>query len=184
MTLTRSLAVLFLVASLCGAAAAQARGAQDDETIFVAVEQALQDARSLPAARITVQSRDGFVTLGGFAGFGGGDRRRGPGRLARARRDRRAQRDPHPPTAPPAPETPDTITSKAGHAMQRNSLPDAPHRAPSGAFHDYVRGVFAERSDGASRLRAARARWLAMVGHRAASPPAEQRWEGEGGSTG
>ena len=68
--------------------------------------------------------------------------------------------------------------------MERNSFPDAPRRASSGAFHDYMRGVFADRSEGASRLRAARARWLHTVGHRAASPPPEQSWEGEGGTIG
>ena len=67
MTSARSLAVLVLVAGLCGAAAAQVRGGVDDERIFIAVEQALQDARALAGAHITVQSRDGFVTLGGFA---------------------------------------------------------------------------------------------------------------------
>ena|SRR5689334_11246211 len=67
MTLARSLAVLLLAATLCGGAFAQTRAALDDETIFVAVEEALQDARSLAAARITVQSRDGYVTLRGFA---------------------------------------------------------------------------------------------------------------------
>jgi hypothetical protein len=68
--------------------------------------------------------------------------------------------------------------------MQRNPLPDAPRRGSSGTFHDYMRGVFADRSEHASRLRAARARWLHTVGQHAASPPAEQRWEGEGGSIG
>ena len=33
-------------------------------------------------------------------------------------------------------------------------------RSPKGAFHDYVRGVFAERSTRARLLRATRARWL------------------------
>jgi len=67
MTLQRSLAVLLLAASLCAGAAAAGpqRAALDDEAIFAAVEQALQGSRSLLAARITVQSRDGFVTLGG-----------------------------------------------------------------------------------------------------------------------
>jgi osmotically-inducible protein OsmY len=67
MTLGRSLAVFFLAASLFGGATAQGRGGMDDETIFTAVEHALQGARSLATARITVQSRDGFVTLSGFA---------------------------------------------------------------------------------------------------------------------
>jgi hypothetical protein len=37
-------------------------------------------------------------------------------------------------------------------------------RAISGAFHDYVRGVFAERSTRAPLVRASRARWLAGLG--------------------
>ena len=67
--------------------------------------------------------------------------------------------------------------------MQSDSLPDASHRASSGSFHDYMRGVFADRSEHASRLRAARAGWLHTVGQRAAASPAEERWEGEGGSS-
>lgn len=67
MTFTRSLAVLLLAASLCGSAAAQERTALDDETIFAAVEQALETSPLLAATRITVRSRDGFITLGGFA---------------------------------------------------------------------------------------------------------------------
>ena len=67
MTFARSLAGVLLVASLCSGTAAQARGRLDDERIFIAVEQALQGTRSLAAAHITVQSRDGFVTLGGSA---------------------------------------------------------------------------------------------------------------------
>jgi osmotically-inducible protein OsmY len=66
-TFSRSLAILLIAASLCGPVAAQNRTALDDETIFVAVEEALHDSRALASARITVQSRDGFVTLGGFA---------------------------------------------------------------------------------------------------------------------
>jgi osmotically-inducible protein OsmY len=57
-----------LVAATTFAAAAQPRGALDDETIFAAVEDALQRSPSLATARITVKSRDGFVTLGGTAG--------------------------------------------------------------------------------------------------------------------
>jgi hypothetical protein len=56
-------------------------------------------------------------------------------------------------------------------------------RPLAGAFQDYVRGAFAERSTRARLLLASRARWL---GRRAAQRPAsdaEQRWEGEGGST-
>jgi osmotically-inducible protein OsmY len=68
MTLHRSLAILLLAAAFAGAAGAQGRGAQDDETIFAAVEDALQRSPSLATARITVKSRDGFVTLRGTAG--------------------------------------------------------------------------------------------------------------------
>jgi osmotically-inducible protein OsmY len=63
----RSLAIFFLAASLSGGALAQAPVALDDENIFAAVEQALQRTHALAAARITVRSRDGFVTLSGFA---------------------------------------------------------------------------------------------------------------------
>jgi osmotically-inducible protein OsmY len=49
-----------------GGAGAQGRSG-DDETIFAAVEHALQGSPSLGTARITVQSRDGFIRLGGFA---------------------------------------------------------------------------------------------------------------------
>ena len=67
MSLNRSLAVLVLVASLSGGALAQTVVALDDESIFVAVDDALRRAHSLTAARITVRSQDGFITLGGFA---------------------------------------------------------------------------------------------------------------------
>jgi hyperosmotically inducible periplasmic protein len=67
MSFHRSLAVLLLAASLSGGVLAHAPVTLDDETIFIAVEEALNDARSLDAARITVRSRDGFVTLGGVA---------------------------------------------------------------------------------------------------------------------
>src|SRR4051812_50183502 len=66
--------------------------------------------------------------------------------------------------------------------MQRNFFPWAADRISSGAFHDYIRGVFADRSNDANRLRDARARWLRELGGRAATSPAEQRWGGEGGS--
>jgi osmotically-inducible protein OsmY len=67
MKLYRSLAVIVLAAGLCGGAAAQSRVVTDDEMIFTAVEEAIQGARSLAMARITVRARDGFVTLSGFA---------------------------------------------------------------------------------------------------------------------
>jgi osmotically-inducible protein OsmY len=67
MNLHRTLAILLLAASLSGGVLAQDRVALDDETIFVAVEDALHSARSLAGADITVHSRDGYVTLSGFA---------------------------------------------------------------------------------------------------------------------
>jgi osmotically-inducible protein OsmY len=51
MNLHRTLAVLLLAASLSGGVLAQDRVALDDETIFIAVEEALNDARSR-AARV------------------------------------------------------------------------------------------------------------------------------------
>jgi osmotically-inducible protein OsmY len=65
MSLHRSLAGLLVAATLCGGVLAQAPISLDDGTIFVLVEDALQGARSLTAARITVRSHEGFVTLGG-----------------------------------------------------------------------------------------------------------------------
>jgi osmotically-inducible protein OsmY len=67
MTLYRSIAVLILAASFSGGALAQKPVVLDDERIFVAVENVLEGARVLAAARITVRSQDGFVTLSGFA---------------------------------------------------------------------------------------------------------------------
>ena len=69
MTLNRSFAVVLLVASLAGSVLGQGNKvvASDDETIFTSVERAIGGARSLAAARIVVQSREGFVTLTGFA---------------------------------------------------------------------------------------------------------------------
>ena len=67
MNLHRTLAVLLLAVSLSGGVLAQDRVALDDETIFIAVEDALHSARSLAGADITVRSRDGYVTLSGFA---------------------------------------------------------------------------------------------------------------------
>ena len=52
-------------------------------------------------------------------------------------------------------------------------------RSFKGAFHEYVRCVFAQHSTRARLLSASRARWLqGLVRSRA-----EQRWEGEGGSS-
>jgi hypothetical protein len=61
-------------------------------------------------------------------------------------------------------------------------LAGAPGRAFSGAFRDYVRGVFADQSARSRLLRARRARWLQRLVPGPA-PGAEQRWEDEGGRT-
>ena len=67
MTFKRNLAILLLAASLSGAVFAQKPVALDDESIFAAVEEVLHGAPALAAARITVRSQDGFITLSGSA---------------------------------------------------------------------------------------------------------------------
>ena len=67
MKIQRTVAVLALCAGFAGGLLAQSTLGRDDESIFVAVEQALQRARSLAGADITVHSREGFVTLSGMA---------------------------------------------------------------------------------------------------------------------
>jgi len=67
MTFKRSLAVLVLAAGLSGGALAQKPVVLDDESIFAAVEEVLHGAPALAAARITVRSQDGFITLSGSA---------------------------------------------------------------------------------------------------------------------
>ena len=67
MNLHRILAVLLLAASLSGGVLAQVPVALDDETIFAAVEDALHSAPSLADADIMVRTREGYVTLSGFA---------------------------------------------------------------------------------------------------------------------
>ena len=62
MKLNRSLAALVLAASFSGGALAL-----DDESIFVAVDDALRGEHALADARITVRSQDGFITLRGVA---------------------------------------------------------------------------------------------------------------------
>lgn len=52
----------------------------------------------------------------------------------------------------------------------------------NGAFHAYVRSVFVDCSVRARLLRAGRTNWLRGIAKHAASS-AEQRREGEGGST-
>ena len=67
MTFKKNLAIVFFAASLSGPTFAQKPVVLDDEAIFVAVEQVLQGAPALAAARITVRSQDGFITLSGSA---------------------------------------------------------------------------------------------------------------------
>lgn len=64
--------------------------------------------------------------------------------------------------------------------LERDFSPRSRPFALTGAFHDYVRAVFADRCAHAARLHEARARWLRSLAQRM---PLE-RWEGEGGSTG
>ena len=51
--------------------------------------------------------------------------------------------------------------------MEYDRVLDAARRPFRGAFHDYVRGVFAERSAKARVLRASRASWLHRLSQRA-----------------
>ena len=67
MTFQKNLAIVLFAASLSGAVFAQKPVVLDDEAIFVAVEEVLDGAHALAAARITVRSQDGFITLGGSA---------------------------------------------------------------------------------------------------------------------
>ena len=64
--------------------------------------------------------------------------------------------------------------------MTHDPLASSHRPAFGGAFHDYVRGVFADQSDRARVLRANRARWLQRIGQ--ASPGSVQRSEDEGGT--
>ena len=67
MSLVHRIAVLLLAASLSASALAQHSIPVDDETIFIAVEHALDRAPSLAGADIQVTTREGAVTLRGFA---------------------------------------------------------------------------------------------------------------------
>ena len=65
--------------------------------------------------------------------------------------------------------------------MESRSIAHLSRRAFNGVFHDYVRSVFADRSDRRRKVSARRTRWLgSFAQHHAAS--AEQRWEDEGGT--
>jgi hypothetical protein len=52
--------------------------------------------------------------------------------------------------------------------MEQRPITSAPGRAFSAAFHDYVRGVFAERSVHSRGLRTRRARWLQRLAQHSA----------------
>ena len=52
---------------LAGSVLAQTPASRDDEAIFADVEEALQAAPALAAARITIRIQDGYVTLSGHA---------------------------------------------------------------------------------------------------------------------
>ncbi|MGH8734018.1 MAG: hypothetical protein ACREVB_10085 [Burkholderiales bacterium] len=65
--------------------------------------------------------------------------------------------------------------------MLQGPIGGAVGRSFKGAFHDYVRGVFAQHSTRARLLSANRARWLKGLAR--AGSRSEQRWEGEGGSS-
>ena len=67
--------------------------------------------------------------------------------------------------------------------MDQLRILSVPRRALNGAFHDYVRGVFADRSPRQRALGTRRALWLNGFAPRAFTS-AEQRWEDEGGRTG
>jgi hypothetical protein len=66
--------------------------------------------------------------------------------------------------------------------MELDRIGNAPRPPFTGAFHDYVLSVFLEQA-ARSRALLSRARRLHRFGQRPTSD-AEQRWEGEGGSTG
>jgi hypothetical protein len=56
-------------------------------------------------------------------------------------------------------------------------------RPLAGAFHDYVRWVFAEPPTRVRSPRAGRTHWMRRLAAQRPASGAEQRWEGEGGST-
>ena len=61
--------------------------------------------------------------------------------------------------------------------MKQRPMTSVPRRTLYGAFHDYVRGVFAENSDHHRALRTRRTRWLKRLGQRpvAGAPPLSAR---------
>jgi hypothetical protein len=56
-------------------------------------------------------------------------------------------------------------------------------RPLAGAFHEYVRSVFAAQSMRVRFLREGRTRWMRRLAAQRPTSGAEQRWEDEGGST-
>ena len=52
--------------------------------------------------------------------------------------------------------------------MKQHPIPGVPRRTLYGAFHDYVRGVFAERSVHSRGLRRRRTRWLQRLAQHSA----------------
>ena len=50
--------------------------------------------------------------------------------------------------------------------MKQRPIPSVPRRTFCGAFHDFVRGVFAENSVHHRALRTRRTRWLQRLGQR------------------
>ena len=121
----------------------------DDETIFRKLEKALQRANSLVGARIAVCSRDGFVTLSGFA-LTMRDIATA-GRVASRVRGVAGERN----------EV--RVADRSSLWMGRRRVA---YRATRGAFHDYVRGVFAAHSRRARALVASRASWLHRLSQR------------------
>lgn len=66
----------------------------------------------------------------------------------------------------------------SGNLMNQDAT--GAYLASSGAFRNYVRGVFADGAARAHVLRSRRARWLYSLSQRTL---AQRRWEGEGGAT-
>jgi hypothetical protein len=59
--------------------------------------------------------------------------------------------------------------------MEQRSTASTPRHAYTGAFHDYVRGVFAEQSAHSRSLRIRRARWLQRLAWRRGAEPRPER---------
>jgi hypothetical protein len=66
--------------------------------------------------------------------------------------------------------------------MEQRPIASVPRRILNGAFHDYVRGVFAGQSVREHAVRTRRTRWLNGFAQHPSSSAA-QRWENEGGTS-